>query len=336
MCARISSRSRSTALDGLESVRKEVSALKSRGVTRFLDLRKLNKQNLDDVEEDEQVMDEDLDEPEIKRLRILELPPTELYEPSPTAEAEQDDATPQQEENRHPRPARLRPWRDWDYLHLCFRPTAGSEPSVEPEPVPAEVDEHTSQAFAPPRPGETFQAQRLRLDRQETMSFGPQRRGQSGAADQGPYHRARAEEENMNFAFNVEEIDDKALPPDWFFNAESGYVELRRPVDDFWEIKAGCLIRHHLRPRWHAFAPHGCKDLPVAVTSLDSHAHLRYENLYRRRHHLHGRLQGRQRLPEAVQCEGHHVDRADSLSDQRRCTEGHVHECQWLQSSSPC
>ena len=257
-----------TALDGLESVRKEVSALKSRGVTRFLDLRKLNKQNLDDVEEDEQVMDEDLEEPETKRQRILELPPTELYEPSPTAEAEQDDATPQQEETD----ILDLPISDHGEIGLpapVLPSTAGSEPPVEPEPVPAEVDEHTSQAFAPPPPGETFQAQRLRLDRQETMSFGPQRRGQSGAADQGPYHRARAEEENMNFAFNVEEIDDKALPRDWFFNAESGYVELRRPVDDFWEIKAGCLIRHHLRPRRHAFALYGWKDLPVAVTSLD-------------------------------------------------------------------
>ena len=99
------------------------------------------------------------------------------------------------------------------------------------------------------------------------MSFGPQRR--AGRESTGPYQRQQAEED-LNFAFNVEEIDDKTLPADWVFNVESGYLELRRPVDDFWEVKAGRLIRHHLRPRKQVFSPVGCKDLPVGIQNLDS------------------------------------------------------------------
>ena len=50
---------------------------------------------------------------------------------------------------------------------------------------------------------------------------------------------------------------------------ETGYLELRKPIDDYWEIKAGCLIRHHFKPRRRAFVPRGCKDLPVGLLDLD-------------------------------------------------------------------
>ena len=43
-------------------MRKKVSRLKSRGVTRFFDLRRLNQQDIDDVEDDKQAMDYDDDE----------------------------------------------------------------------------------------------------------------------------------------------------------------------------------------------------------------------------------------------------------------------------------
>lgn len=271
-----------TAIDGLELVRKEVSELKSRGVTRFLDLRRLNKQDIDDVEEDEQIMDEEgNDESEYKRRRIAEqLADSEmdLYEPASPAEFG-PGAVPHEED------AALIPVPEADVLDLPIsdagepvRPdatvpsSAESEPSVEPEPTvtpvgpPFSVDDVTAARYAIPTAQETFQEQRLRLDRQETLSFGPQRRSHSSQS--GPYLRQRAEED-LNFAFDIEELDDKALPTDWCFNAETGYLELTKPVDDFWEIKAGCLIRHHLRPRRHAFTPTGCRDLPVGVPNLD-------------------------------------------------------------------
>ena len=47
-----------------------VASLKSRGVTRFLDLDRLNKRNIDEVDEDEEAMDEDLAEPAARRPRL--------------------------------------------------------------------------------------------------------------------------------------------------------------------------------------------------------------------------------------------------------------------------
>ena len=64
--------SKETIVDGLEEARKIVNDLKSRGVTRFLDLNRVNKRQIDDVASDEEA-DEDMDfgspEPPLRRLR---------------------------------------------------------------------------------------------------------------------------------------------------------------------------------------------------------------------------------------------------------------------------
>ena len=43
----------------LQAARKAVAELKSRGVTRFLDLNKANKRNYDEVSSDDEAMDDD-------------------------------------------------------------------------------------------------------------------------------------------------------------------------------------------------------------------------------------------------------------------------------------
>ena len=63
-------------LDDLQASLNTVRQLKSRGVTRYYDLRRVNRQQLEDVEEDEQYDDPDKplhdesDEPPRRRLRL--------------------------------------------------------------------------------------------------------------------------------------------------------------------------------------------------------------------------------------------------------------------------
>ena len=73
-------------------------------------------------------------------------------------------------------------------------------------------------------------------------------------------------------AFNVEDIQDDGLPPDWSFSAGTGYFHLRPGTmsRDFWEVKAGCLLRHHVHPRQTLFDPSGFKDIPVPIDKLDN------------------------------------------------------------------
>ena len=43
-----------STLDGLAEARKEVASLKSRGVTRFVDLNRVNKRNVEEIQSDEE------------------------------------------------------------------------------------------------------------------------------------------------------------------------------------------------------------------------------------------------------------------------------------------
>lgn len=63
-------RSVETSIGGLEAARQAVASLKSRGVTRFTDLSRLNKRNIDEVEDDEEAMDDGSDEPALRRPRL--------------------------------------------------------------------------------------------------------------------------------------------------------------------------------------------------------------------------------------------------------------------------
>ena len=63
-------RSVETSFGGLEVAREVVASLKSRGVTRFLDLDRFNKRNIDEVDQDEEAMDDGLSEPATRRPRL--------------------------------------------------------------------------------------------------------------------------------------------------------------------------------------------------------------------------------------------------------------------------
>ena len=60
-------------IGGLEEARRSVMELKSRGVTRFIDLEKANKRQIEDIQSDDEAMDDDLDGPPRQRPR-LDLP----------------------------------------------------------------------------------------------------------------------------------------------------------------------------------------------------------------------------------------------------------------------
>ena len=60
------------------------------------------------------------------------------------------------------------------------------------------LDPVTSEAYRPPGGPETFEQQRLRLDRQKTLSFGPQ--------------RARHREQAAEMAFETQNLDHADQP----------------------------------------------------------------------------------------------------------------------------
>ena len=296
-------------VDNLQEAKNVLRDAKSRGVTRFLDLNKLNRQHIDDINEDEEMIsDDEADDyvPESKRRRIAEttnsgdfdyapsehdgdgLPTIDedavAHHPSPS------DMIPDQQQSAQPSPLQeqtiaeqLGPLADLIRTDLeevsardteepsaeVFPPTpmADAEPSALPELDPA-----TSARFQVPQQ-ETFEQQRLRVDRQETLSFGPSR-NQSSHPEVSPYARPPADDAEFfaDMAFQVDDVAPDDLPGDWTFKPETGYFELRdgAKIRDYWELKAGCLIRHHLHHRRALFDPSGLRDLPVPIDKLDN------------------------------------------------------------------
>ena len=73
-------------------------------------------------------------------------------------------------------------------------------------------------------------------------------------------------------SFDIDDLDVSALPPCWKF--EDGYITLDDRTKDYWELKAGCLIRHHVVPRRSLFDPRALSakelaHLPVPLSKLD-------------------------------------------------------------------
>jgi len=166
-----------------------------------------------------------------------------------------------------------------------FPPTPMASSSTPQTFIPALPDQPSpplqpSHDLPPQQPettaAETFQQRRNRMDRQEMLPilFGPNRRQRNY---DGPYVRPDNADDLANATFQVENISDDGLPADWHFKAETGFFELRPGTAnrDFWEIKAGCLLRHHVQPhhvqpRKTLFDPHGFADIPIPVKNLDS------------------------------------------------------------------
>ena len=317
-------RSADTVVGGLVEARRAVAELKSRGVTRFLDLNRVNKRSIDDVDEDEEADEgEDLGivEPPMRRRRAGDGEPSsgaldlgndgdiaepEDYSPS-IAPADDLPAVPTAAPQAVP-PA----------LPPAVLP-AGNEipdddtiPTEPGEDTPLNVDDETEPGLEPsipssptsttrtrtPRAGpsavpqldpavaslyervdnEDFAARRLRIDRQETLGYGPQRGRSISAADAQPYPAAStssptpaAPSENVETysqTFPVEEVDPTILPSGWTVDAE-GYFQLSDQQMDFWEVRAGCLIRHHVRPRFVLHKVKTDSEIPIEPSLLD-------------------------------------------------------------------
>jgi len=151
------------------------------------------------------------------------------------------------------------------------------EPSAEVVPLTPEAGQVLDPAAAERfqiLQQETFEQRRARVDRQETLFFGPRRSQFQGSHGATPYDRfARGDDDAAaNMAFNVEDMEQESLPEDWCFKPETGYFELREGarVRDFWELKAGCLLRHHCHQRGFLFDPAGSSDIPVPLDKLDN------------------------------------------------------------------
>ena len=126
-----------------------------------------------------------------------------------------------------------------------------SSPLQEASPVP--VPEHQRQLYEP-SPSENFQAQRARVDKQETLSFlnkpipyGPIR---SETARSSPYDHEVSEDLNFQIDIDVEKMSE--LPPGW--HVEKGWLCLDAPTDE-WSLEGNWLIRNHYIPRKRGYRP---------------------------------------------------------------------------------
>ena len=322
-------------LDDLQASLNMVRQLKSRGVTRYYDLRRVNRQQLEDVEEDEQYDDPDgplhdeSEEPPRHRLRleVPEAPTTsdpvaELdaneYEPTSPAHSSFAPTSPRAPPSTmagppaaQPPPPLEMPTSPVTTRSRSRAPTV-AEPSEEPMiPSGRETPHPPAEAPPPPAPNprpvldpttaslyetvdaETFSQRRARFNRQETLSFGPLRSLRPppaqpyelptpsaetvsteepppaasadpdlSTADRAPEHAL------LNHAFQVTDLQAHGLPQGWSFH--DGYFHLDKRPRDYWEVKAGCLIRHHLVPRRHKLCLHELpKDSPYHHNQLD-------------------------------------------------------------------
>ena len=139
-----------------------------------------------------------------------------------------------------------------------------------------------------PQPGESFHERRARLDRQETIAYGPQLRRPESAStpygprpvtDQRPPTAAQAKESLVEQSFLVDVLPpDSAdapglhenLPAGWF--VEDGYLCLE-PIHDVWEMKGNQLIRHHYVARDTLFHPEETGDCPIPTSMLTKTRH---------------------------------------------------------------
>ena len=258
-------------MDNLLEAKEVLRQVKSRGVTRFLDLNRLNRQHMDDINEDEEIIsDHEADDyvPEAKRRRLAELhngaEGDDDYEPSIADDDPHNDGQPP-DDGHHPSPGLMGLPEEspsspglmgqHDGLSpspgLMGPPDAPPAPMAEPPqpptlpinnndevepsaevfpPTPAAgqvMDPATAERFQIPQQ-ETFEQRRSRVDRQETLSFGPRRSQPQSSHGATPYDRpARGDDDAANIAFNVEGMEQDSLPGDWCFKPETGYFELR-------------------------------------------------------------------------------------------------------------
>ena len=151
-------------------------------------------------------------------------------------------------------------------------PSTPTGPSTSGVP---QLDSITASYYLPAGP-EDFRAHRLRHAQQETMSYGPLR-GRRYAL--GPYANPTSSpspttsttEEHAAFceAFDLSSLDQNELPVGWTVDEETGYMSFQGELQDYWEIKSGCLLRHHLKPRRKMFSLDQARDCPIPSDRID-------------------------------------------------------------------
>ena len=184
-------------VDNLIEAKELLRSLKSRGVTRFLDLNKVNHQHIDDVEEDEQIFFDDDGESSAKRRRLdLALgpaPPSITYSPSVADTADLGDQEPHPLPHASPLglmeqdpPQDAEPnLEEVDITDLL----SGDEPLAEPDRPPTPAVPSSASATGLSGNSLTFLQQRQQHEQQEAQAlFGPQRH-QQRAHGSSPYVR---------------------------------------------------------------------------------------------------------------------------------------------------
>ena len=164
-------------------------------------------------------------------------------------------------------------------------PEPGAEPTVptphHAQPLRPVLDPATA-ALYDTVDAETFQERRNRFNRQESLSFGPWRvrphaasdpypTAPSSSAPEPPPSAADAERDSALASqdFMIDELVANCLPRGWTF--EEGYFQLRKYPIDYWEVRAGCMIRHHVAPRRQKMSlAHLPKDAPFIAAQLDN------------------------------------------------------------------
>ena len=298
-----------TQLEDAALAKREVASLKSRGVTRYLDLDKVNKANVDDLlEEDVGVgsgTEADDLQPPRQRPRLLEPgspDPFDILDDDAQIEIPPDDyspATPIPDEDlpnlEEPDTGNLHPD---DPTAVQAPQPAGPEPIEADEPEPNQEPSAPTPLAAAERPSldpltaslyepatlqeEDFRQRRLRVDQQETLLFGPSRPRRArpepyevppASTTSGPSLLPPVPTDNdaelYAHAFQVTDIDTASLPSGWSMD-EQGYLTLdAAKTEDYWEVRSGCVVRHHLRPRRRLHDLELEKELPFHIHQLD-------------------------------------------------------------------
>ena len=70
-------------------------------------------------------------------------------------------------------------------------------------------------------------------------------------------------------SFDILDVDLRQIPDGWTVD-DDGYFSLTNDPMDYWEVKAGCVIRHHVRPRRGLFKIKEITDVPIPADLLDA------------------------------------------------------------------
>ena len=158
-------------------------------------------------------------------------------------------------------------------------PGIPTEPTTSTPPGQLALDPALAELYAPAEPGEDFLRARRRVDQQETLSFRPVRqipharpdpyaRPDLPSGDRPGGHPEESDDGLFGQVFTVEDVDPSQLPDGWTIHSD-GCFYLTNVPRDFWEVRAGCLLRHHVIPRRQLFRITDAGDAPFPESELD-------------------------------------------------------------------